>query len=97
MTYVPHPIPTAGVVIPPDVQGFVERLARNAHDVWAARRMAEGWTWGPSRDALARKTPNLVPFDDLPQSEQDYDRDGVLETIRALLAAGFRIELTPGR
>ncbi len=92
MDYRPRPIDTSGVQLPADLEPLVERLAENAHDLWAARRIADGWTWGPQRDDAAKKHPCLVPYADLPESEKGYDRDAVLGTIRAVLALGYRIE-----
>ena len=48
--YVPTPIDTSGVALPRALAGLLERLAENTHDVWAATRIAQGWTYGPARD-----------------------------------------------
>jgi hypothetical protein len=71
---------------------LLERLAEHAHDVWALGRLREGWTLGPRRDDAARQSPCLVPYTDLPESEKDYDRRIVQETLKAVLALGYRIE-----
>ena len=46
-----------------------EDLARNVHEVWAAGRIADGWTKGPRNDAL-RQHPCLVPYEELPEIEK---------------------------
>lgn len=69
----------------------MERLAENAHDRWALRRLADGWRHGPARDDVARTHPLLIPYADLPEDEKDYDRDLAVETIRAVLSLGYRI------
>ena len=92
MAYIPNPIPTANVELPESVQELCERLAKNTHDVWAQMRLAEGWTWGPERNDAARKHPCLVPYEDLPESEKQYDRLTAVETLKAMLALGYRIE-----
>ena len=92
MTYKPNPIDTTRVALPPDLRELTERLAENAHDIWAARRMAEGWTCGPKRDDDARKHPDLVPYADLPESEKEYDRSTAMETLKAIVALGYRLE-----
>jgi len=92
MEYVPKPIATGRVSLTADVQRLVEVLSRNAHEVWSERRIAEGWTLGPERDDSRRQTPSLVPYEELPSSEQDYDRLLVLQTIKAMIALGYRIE-----
>lgn len=95
MTYEPRPIDTSSVELPPDLLALTERLARHAHDVWARQRLADGWRWGPQRDDDRRLHPCLVPYDELPESERRYDRNAALETLRAILALGYRI-LPPG-
>ncbi len=74
-TYKPTPIDTRGAVaLPAGLQQLLEKLAENAHDVWAAQRLAQGWTHGPTRDDAARKHPCLVPYADLPDTEKEYSR-----------------------
>ncbi|MCX5674743.1 MAG: RyR domain-containing protein [Planctomycetota bacterium] len=90
MTYRPNPIDTSGIMLPRDLLELTERLAENAHDIWAARRMAEGWTHGPQRDDAAKKHPDLVPYADLPESEKQYDRSTAMETLKAIVALGYR-------
>lgn len=93
-SYHPAPIETADVQVPKALDNMVERLAENVHDHWAARRFREGWTCGP-RDDARRTNPCLVPYDDLPESEKDYDRVTMMETVKAMLALGYHI--TPPR
>ena len=60
--------------MPAPLLDLTERLAENTHEVWAQRRLAEGWTYSPRRDDAAKLHPCLVPYADLPESEKDYDR-----------------------
>lgn len=91
MHYHPTPIPTNGVVLDDAVLALTERLAENAHDVWARQRLADGWTYGPVRDDKAKKHPCLVPYDRLPESEKVYDRNAALDTLKAIVALGYRV------
>lgn len=91
-TYQPRPIDDVAIELSDDLLAPTEQLAENAHEHWARRRIAEGWSWGPERDDAARKHPCLVSYDQLPESEEQYDRDSALETLRAILALGYRIE-----
>ncbi len=91
MEYQPQPLDTANVELPDEVMALREVLAENAHEVWAAQRMADGWTWGPERDDARKKHPCLVPYDDLPDTEKAYDRNAAMETLKAICAAGYRI------
>ena len=89
--YEPRPVDTSTVQLDAEIQRLSELLAANAHDVWAARRIAEGWVWGPRRCDITKQHPCLVPYESLPQSEQEYDRTAVLETIKMLITLGYQI------
>lgn len=91
MPYQPTPIPTAGIELPPALVALTERLAENAHDLWARQRLDDGWTHGPQRDDRAKTHPCLVPYADLPDSEKAYDRAAALGTLKAILALGYTI------
>ncbi len=89
--YQPRPLDTSRVELAEDLQNLVERFAEHLHDVWALRRMSEGWTYGPERDDANKEHPDLVPYAQLPDSEKEYDRKSAQETLRALIALGGRI------
>ncbi len=87
----PEPMDTADVQLPEELMALAEKMARNVHEVWARSRMAEGWTYGPERDDVARHHPCLVPYDELPESEKEYDRATSQETLKLILKSGFDI------
>ena len=89
--YRPAPIDVAHVVLPAELLELREQLAENAHEVWAARRMTDGWTCGPQRDDARKTHPCLVPYDQLTDSEKEYDRILAMETLKTISALGFRI------
>ena len=91
MDYQPRPIDTAGVALPPALAPLTERLAENSHDLWAQQRLSQGWSFGPQRDDAKRLHPCLVPYDQLPESEKEYDRIAALGTLKAILKLGYRI------
>jgi hypothetical protein len=91
MEYEPKPIDTSGVHLSQEIRNLTELLARNAHDLWAQLRLAQGWTYGPQRDDGAKKHPCLVPYEELPESEKEYDRRAAMDTLRAIIALGYRI------
>lgn len=68
-----------------------EQMARRVHEVWMEGRLAEGWRYGPQRDDAQRTHPSLVPYDELPESEKDYDRHTSQETLKFILSQGFQI------
>jgi hypothetical protein len=66
----------------------VKAIAEVNHDVWAAKRIAEGWRHGPARNDAARLHPDLVAYPHLSEAEKSYDRETakvvvVAELIRA--------------
>jgi RyR domain len=92
MTYTPTPLDTAGVELNEEVVKLTESLARHAHDVWAQRRIAEGWQYGPKRDDVGKRHPDLVPYEELSESEKEYDRSTAIQTLKAILALGYRLK-----
>jgi hypothetical protein len=90
--YTPRPIDTTAVTLPTSLEPLVERLAEHNHDVWANQRIREGWTWGPNRDDQAKHHPDLIPYVKLSDGEKQYDRNSVIETLKAIEALGYRIE-----
>ena len=91
MTYQPKPIDTSAVVLAPRIEELVERLAESIHDTWAVRRISEGWSYGLNRDDTKKLHPDLIAYADLAESEKDYDRTTVRETVKGILALGFEI------
>jgi len=90
--YKPKPLDTSGVKLTSGQTALIESLSANAHEVWAAKRIEDGWVWGDKRDDSAKTHPCLVPYAQLPESEKGYDRVMVEQVIRAAVALGYRIE-----
>ncbi len=89
--YVPEPLDTSEVKLPEDLLPLIEKMAENVHEVWAQNRLRQGWTYGPVRDDVNRKHPCLVPYNQLPEEEKDYDRATSQETLKFIIASGFSI------
>ena len=92
MTYTPDPIDTAGIELKTALSELVEHLAENNHDHWALQRITEGWRYGPQRDDKTKTHPDLKPYQELPDSEKEYDRISVVQTLKAIIVLGYRIE-----
>ena len=90
--YVPQPLDTTGVQLPQDLEQLVEKMALNVHEVWAAGRISDGWTWGPVRNDELKHHPCMIPYEELPDSEREYDRHTAVETLKLILSLGYRIE-----
>lgn len=87
----PRPADTSEVRLPEELLPLIEEMARNVHEVWAQNRMNDGWTYGEQRDDNAKKHPCLVPYEELPESEKEYDRATSQETLKLILKSGFEI------
>lgn len=94
MSYMPAPIDTSSIILPDDVLDIVEKLAENIHENWAAQRIRDGWSFGTDRDDLKKTHPCLVPYDELPEREREYDRLTVMETLKTLISFGFEIVIS---
>lgn len=68
----------------------VERLAIAEHDRWMKERLAGGWSLGV-KDIAHKKSPYLVPWEDLPPDIADYDRMFVREIPTLLASAGLQV------
>ena len=90
-TYRPATIDTSQVELSPDLTDLVERLAQNNHDHWARKRIEEGWCYGGARDDKKKEHPDLVPYDQLPESEKEYDRRTVVEALKSIVALGYEL------
>jgi len=90
--YEPAPVDTERVVLPKEVEDLTEVLAKNAHDEWASQRFSDGWLWGATRDDELKHHPCLVPYEDLTDTEKEYDRITAMKTLKLLIGLGFSIE-----
>ena len=82
---------TEDVRLPEELNELVEQMAKNVHEVWAQARIQQGWTWGPERNDALKHHPCLVPYEDLPESEREYDRNTSIETLKLICKLGFKI------
>ena len=90
--YSPAPIDTSSVSLSKDLLELRELIAKNVHEVWALKRINDGWTFGTIKNSELKQTPLLVPYEDLPESEKDYDRSTAFETLKLIIKLGYKIE-----
>ncbi|MDE6593266.1 MAG: Ryanodine receptor Ryr [Oscillospiraceae bacterium] len=90
--FYPEPIDTSDIKLSNDIIGLAEELAENVHNIWAKGRISEGWIYGKIRDDICKTTPCLVPYNELPECEKDYDRNTAIETVKTIIKLGYRIE-----
>ena len=90
-TYNPQPIDTTGVELPEELEMLVEQMSKNVHEVWAETRIQQGWTYGEQRNDELKTHPCLVPYEELPDSEKEYDRNTSIGTLKLIMKLGFKI------
>ena len=90
--YIPAPIDVSDIQLPSELCELAEIIAKNVHEVWAAGRLAEGWKYGPERNDALRTHPGLVPYEELSETEKDYDRRTAMETLKLIQKIGFGIK-----
>ena len=89
--YIPQPIDTTDVRLPKELELLVEQMSKNVHEVWAEARMEQGWTYGEQRNDEKKTHPCLVPYENLPEEEKEYDRNTSIGTLRLIMKLGFKI------
>lgn len=89
--YIPQPIDTGDVKLPVELEELVEEMSRNVHEVWAETRINQGWSYGEKRDDELKTHPCIVPYEQLPESEKDYDRNTSVGTLKLIMKLGFSI------
>ncbi len=95
MKYKPSPIDISDIDLSLDLVELTEMLSENTHKVWADARIKNGWTYGPQRNDNLKETPFLVPYDDLPDSEKEYDRILTVNIFKVIKKLGFDIKKKP--
>lgn len=89
--YKPNPVDTSDVQLNEDILALAEVLAKNTHEVWSAGRIKDGWKFGKERNDISKETPCLIPYEELPEVEKEYDRHTALETLKLILKLGYTI------
>ena len=89
--YIPQPIDTSDVKLPEDLEMLVEQMSKNVHEVWAQTRISQGWTYGEQRNDELKTHPCLIPYEELPEEEREYDRNTSIGTLKLIMKLGFKI------
>ena len=45
----------------------------DSHNSWLAEKVANGWVYGPVKDADKKEHPCMVPYEELPKEQQTKD------------------------
>lgn len=89
--YFPQPVDTSEVKLPEELETLVEEMAKNVHEVWAETRFKQGWTYGEQRNDEKKTHPCLIPYEELPEEEKEYDRNTSIGTLKLIMKLGFQI------
>ncbi|XP_041469245.1 ryanodine receptor 2-like isoform X1 [Lytechinus variegatus] len=84
--YNPRPIDVSNITLTREMQNMAERLAENAHDVWAKKTKLEMELRGSGCHT------QMVPFDILTDSEKKKDRDMAHALLKFLQVNGYRLQ-----
>ncbi|XP_072301857.1 ryanodine receptor 3 isoform X2 [Eucyclogobius newberryi] len=93
-SFIPMPVDTTQVVLPPLLDNVRDKLAENIHELWAMNKIELGWMYGKVRDDNKRQHPCLVDFLKLPETERNYNLQMSSETLKTLLALGCHVAQT---
>ena len=97
--FVPNPVETGEITLPTYIESVRDKLAENTHEVWAMNKIEAGWVYSENRDDMNKSHPCLTSFERLPLNEKKYDTTLALQTLKTVIALGYRISVdkTPSR
>ncbi|XP_076743293.1 ryanodine receptor 2 isoform X3 [Maylandia zebra] len=90
--YKPAPLDLSHIKLTSTQEAMVDKLAENAHNVWARDRIRQGWTYGIQQDLKNRRNPRLVPYALLDERTKKSNKDSLREAVRTLLGYGYNLE-----
>uniref|UniRef100_A0A667YLJ7 Ryanodine receptor 3 n=1 Tax=Myripristis murdjan TaxID=586833 RepID=A0A667YLJ7_9TELE len=90
-SFLPTPVETSQIVMPPHLEKVRDKLAENIHELWGMNKIELGWSYGKIRDDNKRQHPCLVDFSKLPETEKNYNLQMSTETLKTLLALGCHV------
>ena len=70
---------------------LTEALARAEHENWMAERMENGWTYGPEKDVERKRSPYLVPYEELSEEIRQLDRNAIGNILPLFHEIGLRV------
>ncbi len=66
-------------------------MAEAEHDGWMEQKYIDGWVYGVQKDKDAKTHNLLIPYNTLPDSEKEKDRNSVRNYLKKVKMAGFKI------
>ena len=92
MEYIPKPLDVSDVELPDSIIEILEDLSKNTHEIWAAARYDEGWRYGRRRNDKRKTTPLMVPYEELPAGEKEYDKKVITNLLKTLVKLGYNVD-----
>src|SRR6185295_14274239 len=89
---------TTGTELPKDLQELVELLAENAYNIRARQRLAQSPESADTtradkgRAKRSGRPKGFPPYDELPDSEKQDDRNTATETLKLILGSGYLLD-----
>lgn len=94
--YNPQPVDMTNLTLNREMQTMAERLAENAHDIWAKSVREQGKIRG-SGGTGGIIHPQMVPYDLLTDREKKKNRERSQELLKFLQFEGFKVFKNPER
>ena len=83
---------SAGTAPPASLsEADIEAMSAAEHWRWTIERLSLGWSYGESRDDVARRHPYLVPWAQLGEAVREQNRAMIRAIPKAVAAAGMTI------
>lgn len=90
--YIPRPRDTQGIELPESLKGLPEAMAAHTHELWTYQQYLNGWRYAPENNDEEKKTPDMVPYDKLPDAEKDASLRIAAEALRFIYLNGYEIQ-----
>jgi hypothetical protein len=68
-------VPADVTTLATNIESRIELLAEAEHQRWMTEKKLQGWTYGVPRDDRLKHHPCLLPYAELPEVEQEKDRE----------------------
>ena len=86
--YIPHPEDVSHIELPEDSAAIADKLAENAHEIWAADRIIEAEKKGFDP---YEGNPYMKPFQEMDAKKQKADYLTALNSIKLIILLGYSI------
>lgn len=69
----------------------VEIMSIKEHDLWVEERESNGWVYAPVKNVERKESPYIAPWEQIPESIKEYDREPTRNIIRLVNAVGLNV------